>query len=155
MALKRFDFNAAETNPDPGAPERFGARWAPIGSAIGATHLNANLLVLPPGATSAPYHWEASQEEWLLVLEGAPTVRTPEGEQDLRAGDLVCFPVGPAGAHQATNRGDTDARIILLSDVRRPEVIVYPDSDKVMITDPGLDTVLRLDGTAGYWEGEG
>lgn len=155
MALKRFNFRTAETCPaSVGAPPRFASRWASVGRAIGAEHLGGNLLTLGPGITSAPYHWEAGQEEWLLVLAGTPTVRTPEGEQQLRAGDAVCFRVGPAGAHQVTNRGDDEARCILFSDIRRPEVIVYPDSTKVMITDQGLETLLSLDDPLGYWEGE-
>lgn len=154
MSLPRFRFLDAPTSTDDSAPERFAAGWARIGGPIGAEHLNANLLVLAPGVTSAPYHWEASQEEWLLVLAGTPTVRTPAGEQQLRAGDLACFPVGPEGAHQVTNRSDSDVRLVLISDVRRPEVIVYPDSGKVMITDPGLDALLRLAAPVDYWEGE-
>lgn len=152
--MRRLDVTTAETRPDPEAPERFAARWRPVGREIGAEHLNANVLVLRPGVTSAPYHWEASQEEWLLVLAGTPTVRTPEGEQELRAGDVLCFPVGPDGAHQVINHSDADARIVLLSDVRRPEVIVYPDSGKVMITDPGIDALLPLDAGVDYWDGE-
>lgn len=152
--MKRFDTRTATTYDNEGAPEGFGATWARIGQAIGAQHLNANLLVVPPGARSAPYHWEASQEEWLIVLDGTPTVRTPEGEATLRPGDVVCFEVGPGGAHQVINRSDHNVRFILLSDVRRPEVIVYPDSDKVMITDPGVDVLLRLDAEVDYWEGE-
>ncbi len=154
VALKRFDFHSAATWVNPEAPAAFAAGWASIGEAIGSEHLGGNLLSLAPGITSAPYHWEAGQEEWLLVLQGTPTVRTPEGEQELRAGDVVCFPVGPVGAHQIINRSDEEVRIILFSDIRRPEVIVYPDSNKVMITDPGLDTLLSLDAKAGYWDGE-
>ena len=109
--------------------------------------------MLAPGDASAQYHWEASQEEWLLVLEGSPTVRTPEGEQALRAGDVACFERGPAGAHQVINRSDAPVRIVLLSEVGRPEVIVYPDSGKVAVTTDGwVDGIFRLEDTVGYWE---
>ena len=36
------------------------------------------------------------------MLSGSPTLRGPDGERVLRAGDVVCFPVGPDGAHQVT-----------------------------------------------------
>ena len=81
-------------------------------------------------------------------------MRTPEGEEVLRAGDVVCFPAGPEGAHQVINRGDAEARVVLLSDFQRPEVIVYPDSDKVMITAEGVETILPLSAKTTYWDGE-
>ncbi len=155
MALKRFDVNSAELYPQqPGAPERFGSLWASIHAAIGGENVQGNLIVVPPGVTAAPYHWEASIEEWLLVLAGTPTVRTPEGEQELRRGDVVCFPAGPEGAHQVINRAEEEARIVLLSDFMRPEVIVYPDSGKVMITARGVDTILPISAGTTYWDGE-
>ena len=36
---------------------------------------------LPPGQSICPYHYELGDEEWLIVLAGRPTLRTPEGEQ--------------------------------------------------------------------------
>jgi uncharacterized cupin superfamily protein len=35
----------------------------------------------------------------LLVLDGTVVVRTPEREQELARGELVCFAPGPGGAH--------------------------------------------------------
>src|SRR5439155_12347310 len=37
------------------------------------------------------YHYEYD-DEWLIVLEGRPTVRHPGGEEELDPGDIVCFP---------------------------------------------------------------
>jgi uncharacterized cupin superfamily protein len=42
------------------------------------------LYELRPGAKS-PYHWHFGEEEWLLVVGGVPTLRTPKGERVLRA----------------------------------------------------------------------
>jgi hypothetical protein len=53
------------------------------------------------------------------------------GEQDLERGDVVCFPAGPAGAHQVTNRSDAPARTLMFSSSRAPAVCVYPDSDLI------------------------
>jgi uncharacterized cupin superfamily protein len=47
---------------------------------------------LDPGNRLCPYHLHHANEEWLLVLRGEPTLRTPEGEQALAEGDVVCFP---------------------------------------------------------------
>ena len=103
-----------------------------------------------------PYHYEY-EEEWLLVLGGTVVVRAPQGEEQLAAGETVCFPPGPAGAHKVTNRGDSTARILMFSSAREPAVAVYPDSDKIGVW-PGNseDEVMlrRADGKVGYWDGE-
>ena len=36
----------------------------------------------------------------------APTLRHPEGEDDLEPWDVVFFPPGPGGAHAVRNDGD-------------------------------------------------
>lgn len=79
---------------------------------------------------SLPYHYEYV-EEWLVVVDGTVVVRTPDGEDELERGDVVCFPAGPAGAHQISNRGDAKARFLLFSKAVVPAVSVYPDSDTI------------------------
>ena len=49
----------------------------------------------------------------------------------MRPGDVVCFPVGPDGAHKLTNRGDGTVRLVIFSTKHDPSVAVYPDSDKL------------------------
>jgi len=58
---------------------------------------------VPPGQRNARYHYDHADEEWLLILEGRPTVCHPGGEQVLEPGDVVCFPAGPGGAHSVAN----------------------------------------------------
>jgi uncharacterized cupin superfamily protein len=38
------------------------------------------LYELQPGERSFPYHYEYGCEEWLLVVSGRPTLRTPDGK---------------------------------------------------------------------------
>ncbi len=66
-----------------------------VADEIGAERLGATLYELGPGERIWPYHYESANEEWLLVVSGAPTLRSPDGERVLRAGDVVCFPTGP------------------------------------------------------------
>ncbi len=81
---------------------------------------------------SLPYHYEYV-EEWLVVIDGAVVVRTPDGEDALERGDVVCFPAGPAGAHQIMNRSNATARFLVFSKAAAPAVSVYPDADAVGI----------------------
>src|SRR5215213_3020846 len=96
--------------PDDDDPPGFRSRSARVGASLGAEKLGATVYALPPGEAICPYHYEYPNEEWLIVLDGDPTLRTPAGERTLRAGDVVCFPVGPEGAHSVRG-GSTTAHV--------------------------------------------
>ena len=70
-----------------------------------------------------------------VVLRGRPTLRTPEGEQELVEGDVVCFRRGPAGLHQVRNETEEPALMLMLSTRIAPEILEYPDSGKVVTED--------------------
>jgi uncharacterized cupin superfamily protein len=133
-----------------------GYRWraARLGDRLGAELIGASLYELGDGQLSFPYHYHHGAEEWLYVLEGEPTVRTPEGDRAATAGELICFPEGPRGAHSV--RGP--ARILMLSAHSEPSISVYPDSDKLGTRPPAphhedLLNFRRRD-AVDYWEGE-
>jgi uncharacterized cupin superfamily protein len=143
-----------ELKSDPAYPAGYRGRGAGVTQAIGGDRLGGSVYEIDPGDSTAPYHYEGVEEEWLLVLAGAPTLRDPEGEHELVPGDLVCFPVGPAGAHKVTNNSDAPARVLMLSTIPKPDVsiCVYPDSDKVSVWPPGKR--LRMTPSLDYWDGE-
>lgn len=130
--------------------EREGYRWrgARIGKAVGSERIGASLYELPDRERTYPYHFHHGMEEWLLVVSGTPMLRGPDGERALRAGDLVCFPVGPDGGHQVRGPGT----ILILSANRSPETVEYPDSGKVGARPPGK--IFRTADAVDYWEGE-
>jgi uncharacterized cupin superfamily protein len=134
--------------------DRPGHRWSTLRVA-GGEQMGATVYELPAGERTAPYHYHHGIEEWLLVVSGSPTLRTPEGERELREGDVVVFRAGPEGAHQLTGPG----RVLLVSNLTDPSVSVYPDSDKVGTrTTPDPEDPDRLNFLRGsavdYWEGE-
>ena len=90
------------------------------------------------------------------MLEGRPSVRTPEGIELLDPLDLVFFPTGPAGAHRLRNDTDAPARILMWSTVLYPAVTVYPDSGKVGVYTRGGadDLIVERSSGVGYFEGE-
>ena len=122
-----------------------------VAAAVGSGETEMFVYDLPPGGSSAPYHYEYA-EEWLLVVDGTVVVRVPDGERTLRRGDLVCFPPGPRGAHKVMNRADAPARTLMFSSARVPAVSVYPDSDKIGVW-PGdeRDDLIFRRGTAVPW----
>lgn len=137
-------------------PAGYRAGIAHLDKALGGEALAVKAFELPSGQSVCPYHYEY-EEEWLLVLEGAVLVRTPTGEQELTAGEIVCFAPGPSGAHKVSNHGEQPARIVMFSSAREPAVTVYPDSDKIGVW-PGNDEdrvmLRREDGQVEYYDGE-
>ena len=137
--MQRFNLHRAEPEYDDTDPEGYRAGAIRFGRTIGAATMGATVYELPPGQSICPYHYEYGNEEWLIVLDGSPILRHPDGEDTLEPGDVVCFPVGPAGAHKVTNTGaDGTIRVLFLSTVFEPSVAVYPDSDKIGVW-PGDD----------------
>jgi uncharacterized cupin superfamily protein len=126
-----------------------------VASAAGSSTTAMFVYDIAPGRSSCPYHYE-SAEEWLLVVDGTVTVRTPDGERALDRGDLVRFPPGPAGAHKIMNRSDAPARALMFSGSSAPALSVYPDSNKIGVWsgDPAEDLVFVRDTAVPWSHGE-
>jgi uncharacterized cupin superfamily protein len=136
-------------------PERSGFEWRR--KRLAGDHLGASLYALPPGQATFPYHYELGNDELLVVVSGSPTLRSPEGERELKPGDCLHFPSGEAGAHQVINRSDGEARVLLVSNFAMPRAAVQVDSGKMMIrwgTQPGDRAWFLLNASTDYWEGE-
>jgi uncharacterized cupin superfamily protein len=140
-----------EGNEPPGYEQTRAVR---VGEKIGATQMGMSVYELPTGQSICPYHFEWTDEEWLIVLAGAPTLRTPEGELTLERGDTVCFPAGPNGAHQVRNHRDQIARVAILSTKNPFGIAEYPDSDKVGVWAGDAHYMLRRTSHLDYWDGE-
>src|SRR3954464_797837 len=128
--MKRVNVHEVSVEFDPQDPETYKAGANRLGPGLGASRLGASVYEIPPGQSLCPYHYE-TEEEWLLVLAGELTLRHPEGEDVLSPGDVVAFPVGPAGAHKTTNRGTETVRMLMWATVDTSGYCVYPDSNKV------------------------
>jgi uncharacterized cupin superfamily protein len=139
-------------------------RRAQLGHAAGSEELGCSLYEVPPGKGTWPYHFHTANEEAMYVLSGEATIRTPEGETTVSAGSYAAFPTGEDGAHEIRNDGDDPLRYLVVSTMRDPDVMGYPDSGKVGVfagAPPGGDGDERTfseffpeDAAVDYWEGE-
>jgi uncharacterized cupin superfamily protein len=144
-------FALDETDPD-----GFRCGMFRFGPELGAERTGTTIYELPPGQALCPYHYELGEEEWLLVLAGRPSVRHVDGCDQLAPWDVVCFPAGPASAHQVRNDATETARVLMWSTVVHPTATVYPDSDKIAIWTAGKadDVIARRSSSLDYWDGE-
>jgi uncharacterized cupin superfamily protein len=137
-------------------PPPFHAGMFRLGKQLGATQSGMSVYELPPGQSVCPYHYEYGEEEWLLVLTGRPTLRTPEGERELAPFDAAFFPIGPDGAHQIRNDTGDTVRLAMWSTVITPSATAYPDSGKVGVWTgvEGENLMARRSSHVEYYDGE-
>jgi uncharacterized cupin superfamily protein len=137
-------------------PDGFRSGVVRLGPQVGAQESGASVYELPPGQAVCPYHYEYGEEEWLLVIEGRPSLRTPEGTEQLEPFEVAFFPKGPAGAHQIRNDTDRRVRLLMWSTVVLPTATAYPDSDKVGVWtgDKAEDLMVTRSGEVDYFHGE-
>lgn len=149
-----------EASPD-GTALRFRKKLA---AATGGREIGASLYRMPPGARPWPRHFHTANEEAIYVVAGEGAIAIGDELVPLRAGDYVALPAGAAHAHQIRNDSTADLVFLCISTMREPDVVVYPDSNKIGVfvgAAPGgppqaltLRKFVSLAGEVDYWDGE-
>jgi len=137
----------------------FQARRARLGRQAGSERLGLSLWELGPGQAAYPYHYHLTEEELLIVLEGRPSLRSPDGWRELAEGEVISFPRGEEGGHQLHNRTGETVRFLAISTSGEPDIVIYPDSNKLGANERragggGLAVMFRLDDEVDYNDGE-
>lgn len=114
-------------------PEPFFSRMSrrekrPLGDLFGLTNFGVNLTTLLPGGESALLHRHSKQDEFVYILEGAPTLLTEHQETVLAPGMVVGFPAGGT-AHQLINRTSTNVTYLEIGDRTSGDEVAYPADD--------------------------
>ncbi|MDG1483417.1 MAG: cupin domain-containing protein [Myxococcota bacterium] len=137
---------------------RFSSRCQNLSAATAAQKLGCSLYEVAPGKRAFPLHAHFGTEEALFVLSGKGTLRIGDERIPVRAGSYASFPPGPDTAHQLVNTGSTPLRYLCMSSASDPDVVVYPDSGKVMAAAGGWPPTVHVVARAGdrldYWDGE-
>lgn len=127
-----------------------------------APKLGITLYKLEAGKRAGPFHAHSANDEAILVTKGAGTLRYGDEEISMKEGDYVHLPAASGRAHQMINTSDGDLEYFCLSSMVQPEVVIYPDSNKIATafqaaTADGQTarafSVMRHD-TVDYWDGE-
>lgn len=144
---------ACAVNDAEGLPAGFVHLRSSIRPGLGGEQIGCTVYEVAPGERLWPYHAHWGNEEWAIVVAGTPELRTVEGERELRAGDVVAFAEGEAGAHSFANRSAAVMRVAIFSTLRHGTTL-YPDSDKVGAGPPSDRRCFRRGDAVDYWEGE-
>lgn len=111
---------------------------------------------LPPGKANYPYHYHTNITEIFYIISGCGTLKTPEGDRAVKAGDVIVCPPYDKGAHKLTNTSDAEALVYLDVDTASDtDIAFYPDSGKVGVLAHGhYMAFFKKEDEAGYYEGE-
>jgi len=115
--------------PEPYASMMRGREKRPLGDLFGLTNFGVNLARMAPGGVSALRHAHATQDEFIYILEGCPTLVTNAGETRLSPGMCAGFKAGTGNAHQLVNRSDKDVLYLEVGDRSPGDSAFYPDDD--------------------------
>ena len=132
--------------------EYFRRKFVPYGE---AKHTHVCVYEIPPGKSAYPYHYHYKTEETFYIISGEGLLRTPEGERQVGAGELIFFPAGAEGAHKLTNTADKENLVYLDFDVSQDlDVAVYPDSGKIGIWGMDINELFPRSARVDYYDGE-
>jgi uncharacterized cupin superfamily protein len=138
--------------------DTFEWRTARLGPKLGAKELGYSYDVVPPGKRACPFHSHRAEEEMFFIVSGSGTLRYGNETRAIRAGDVICCPVGgPETAHQIVNDSDADLAYVSVSTMMPAEVCEYPDSNKIGAFGNGAVRVRHLtpaDQGVDYWKDE-
>jgi uncharacterized cupin superfamily protein len=100
-----------------------------LGDSFGLTNFGVNLTTLAPGAASALRHAHRTQDEFVYILEGTPTLVTDAGDTPLAPGMCAGFKAGTGDAHCLVNRSDRPVVYLEIGDRTPGDAVLYPDDD--------------------------
>lgn len=123
--------------PEPFASRMSGREKRQLGDVFGLANFGVNLTRMAPGAISALRHSHATQDEFIYVLEGTPTLVTDAGETLLGPGMCAGFRAGQGDGHQLVNRSDGLVVYLEVGDRSPGDRVDYPDDDLVAVLENG------------------
>jgi uncharacterized cupin superfamily protein len=101
----------------------------PLGDRFGLASFGVNLTRILPNGVSALRHAHRTQDEFIYVIEGHPTLCTDEGETQLGPGMCAGFKAGTGNGHRLVNKTDADAVYLEVGDRSAGDSVTYPDDD--------------------------
>jgi uncharacterized cupin superfamily protein len=115
--------------PEPFASRVSGREKRSLGDLFDLTNFGINLTRLAPGAVSALRHAHTKQDEFIYILQGAPTLHTDEGMTKLIPGMCSGFKAGTGNAHRLVNETTEEVLYLEIGDRTPADEATYPDDD--------------------------
>ena len=135
--------------------DKFEADSVRIAPLLGGKDLGYSYDVVPPGKCSCPFHSHRAEEEMFFIVRGTGTLRYGDKTRRIRAGDVICCPIGgPETAHQIVNDSEAELAYLSVSTMMPAEICEYPDSKKVGAFGKGFRHMTHGGAGVDYWTDE-
>lgn len=99
-----------------------------LGDLFGITNFGVNFTTLAPGAQSALKHAHTTQDEFIFIVEGNPTLYSGDSEFVMSPGEVFGFAKGGA-AHHLINNTDKTVTYLEVGDRTPGDICTYPNDD--------------------------
>lgn len=133
--------------PEPFASRMVGRSKSPLGDVFGLTNFGVNLTRLAPNAGSSLRHAHTTQDEFVYILQGHPTLHTDEGLRKLSPGMCAGFKAGTGNGHRLINETSEEVVYLEVGDRSPGDEGSYPDDDLKALLVAGNWNFSRKDGT--------
>ena len=117
--------------PEPFASRMNGRIKRQLGDLFGLANFGVNLTVLTPGSQSSLRHAHTTQDEFVYILQGNPTLITDAGRTILAPGHCAGFRAGAGDGHCLVNETTSDVAYLEIGDRSPGDRGTYPDDDLV------------------------
>ena len=118
-----------------------------LGEVFNLKNFGVNYTRLSPGSESSLLHRHDSQDEFVFILEGNPTLETDGAEIELSPGMCAGFPAN-GEAHHLINKTNKDVILLEIGDRTANDLVNYPADDmKLAFDEEGKRRYVHLDGT--------
>ncbi|MBY0573514.1 MAG: cupin domain-containing protein [Undibacterium sp.] len=115
--------------PEPFAARMEGRLKRVLGDQFGLSNFGVNLTTLAPNGASALRHSHATQDEFIYVIQGNPTLVTDQGKTLLSAGMCAGFKAGTGNGHCLVNESSELVLYLEVGDRSAGDEVSYPDED--------------------------
>lgn len=110
---------------------------------------------IPPLKSNYPYHYHEENTEVFYIIEGDGVLKTQDGCIEIKAGDTIVCPPGEHGVHKIINTSkDTMLKYLDVDTTNSPDIIHYPDSNKIGIIKHSKSAEFYNNSKLDYYEGE-
>ena len=111
---------------------------------------------IPPRKANYPFHFHEVNTEAFYIISGNGIIETLDGEQKIKAGDIIVCPPKKEGAHRIINTSESELLTYIDFDTTNiPDIVHYPNSNKIgVIVHNQSSTFFKNNSQVGYYEGE-
>lgn len=128
-AIEIPENNVKSIYPEPFASMMEGRSKRKLGDYFGLSNFGVNFTELRPGAISALKHRHQTQDEFIYILSGAPSLVCGNEKYKLTPGECFGFKAGNKMAHQLINETDENVTYLEVGDRTPGDAVVYPEDD--------------------------